>query len=148
MGRQQQQPWSSFSALLGCRAGCRHWTPCSRESHLASSAKRGPNHGELCCSLGVPTQHPWCPWPPSPQVITPHCAPLLSAGWELPQTSSPGQRQMLSFPQHLKKLSGKKAARSSKSGKPLANVLPSAREIWVQRKEKVLVVTVNEEAQG
>lgn len=55
---------------------------------------------------------------------------------------------MLSFPQHLKKLSGKKAARSSKSGKPLANVLPSAREIWVQRKEKVLVVTVNEEAQG
>lgn len=55
---------------------------------------------------------------------------------------------MLNFPQHPMKLSGKKAARSSKSGKPLANALPSARETWVQRKEKVLVVTVKEEAQG
>lgn len=53
---------------------------------------------------------------------------------------------MLNFVQYIEKLSGKKAARSSKSGKPLANVLPLARETWVQRKEKV--VKVKEEAQG
>lgn len=48
---------------------------------------------------------------PSPQVTTPHCAPLLSAGWELPQTASPGQRQMLNFLQLPKKLSGKKSCK-------------------------------------
>lgn len=56
----------------------------------------------------------------------------------------PGKKKQ----EEYKKLRGKNAARSSKSGKPLANVLPSARETRVQRKEKVLVATVKEEAQG
>lgn len=74
--------------------------------------------------------------------------PCSLLGGSCPKHPVQGKDKCSAFPSTSRNLVGKKAARSSKSGKPLANVLPSAREIWVQRKEKVLVVTVNEEAQG
>lgn len=126
------------------------------ETHLGSSAKRDPHHGgaprcpALLVLLAPPSLGaavaPVLPW----VTAFPRAPRLLSARVELPRrASSPGQMQMLNFLQLPKNHQQENMRRSSKHrGIPPQRHFPCPGETSAQRKEKVLVVTAKEEAQG
>lgn len=95
------------------------------ESHLASSAKRGPDHAELCCSFGGLTQHPWCPWPPHHHRSPIHTVlPCSLLGGSCPKQPVQGKDKCSTFPSTPRNLVGKKLQEAARVVNPLQMHFP------------------------